>query len=224
VRPVDASEDPFLAADLLAAVGSLTPLIRGLAGQIEGDRRLPGELVRALRDAGLFRLSVPRAYGGPEVDPLTIARVVEELAVADASVAWCVMLAAQASTTAAFLPRTAAAEIFANPTTIVAEVARPVGRAEAVEGGYTVNGRWPFASGSNHATWLGGECVITTNGEPLRDEQGKEIVRLLFFPRADSTVHDTWNTTGLRGTGSNDFSVSGACPLAGPTAFTSIHR
>lgn len=208
--PVEDGDDPFAGADLLDATGRLMPHIHALGDRIEQDRRLPAELVRALTAAGLFRMAVPRAYGGMEAGPLTIAHVIEELATADASTAWCVMLAAQASVGAAFLPRTAAAEVFADPMTIPAVVARPVGRAEAVEGGYIVSGRWPFASGSNHATWFGGESVIISGGEPLRDDQGNEIVRLLFFPRADCTVHDTWNTTGLRGAGSNDFSVAGA--------------
>jgi alkylation response protein AidB-like acyl-CoA dehydrogenase len=203
-------DDPFQREDFLATVDGLLPLVRALGDRIEQDGRLPAELVRALTDAGLFRIAVPRAYGGTEADPLTVAAVVETLAAADASTAWCVMLAAQAATTAAFLPRTAAAEIFADARTIPAMVARPSGRAEAVEGGYVVKGRWPFASGSKHASWFGGECVVTKHGEPLRDDQGQEIIRLLFFPRTDVAVLDTWNTTGLRGTGSNDFSVSGS--------------
>jgi alkylation response protein AidB-like acyl-CoA dehydrogenase len=197
-------------AGFLAAARDLAPVVRAAAIQAEAERRLPASLVAALRDAGLFRMAVPRSLGGPEVDPITVGRVVEELATADASAAWCVMLANQANSGAGFLPPDGAAEVFGGSDAIPAAVLRPVGRAEIVDGGFRATGRWPFASGSTHATWLGGECAITRDGAPVKDDEGREVVRLLFFPLADVTIHDTWHTSGLRGTGSHDFSVEGA--------------
>jgi alkylation response protein AidB-like acyl-CoA dehydrogenase len=117
------------------------------------------------------------------------------------------MLAHQAATSAGFLPADGAVDVFGGRAAILACVLRPVGRAEIVDGGFRAGGRWPFASGSTHATWLGGECVITRDGEPIKDDNGRNVVRLLFFPHTMVTIHDTWNTTGLRGTGSHDFSV-----------------
>jgi indole-3-acetate monooxygenase len=203
------SHTPRLARNtqLLAAARVLAPRIRAFADRIEQERRLPAELVADLVEAGLFKMALPCSLGGGGAGPVTTARVVEELARADASVAWCVMLAAQAAVTPAFLPETAAREVFAAPDTIVAWVLRPVGRAVPVEGGYRVTGRWPFASGSTHATWLAGEAVVMDGDEPERDVNGRTVVRLLFMPRADCAVHDTWHSTGLRGTGSNDFSA-----------------
>jgi alkylation response protein AidB-like acyl-CoA dehydrogenase len=196
--------------DFLAAARELMPVIRAAADQAEAERRLPASLVASLRDAGMFRMAVPRSHGGPEAGPITIGRVVEELAAVDASAAWCVMLANQAATSAGFLPADGALEVFGRRDAIPAAVLRPAGRAEIVDGGFQATGRWPFASGSTHATWLGGECVITRDGEPVKDDEGREVVRLLLFPHTDVTVHDTWHTTGLRGTGSHDFSVDGA--------------
>lgn len=207
---ISATRRPVADPDMIAEVRRLAPLIRASAGQIEGERRLPAPVVDALVRAGLLRMAVPRAYGGIEAEPIAVARVVGELAAIDGSVAWCVMLAAQVGSGAGFLAAEGAREVFGDPGAIPAAVLRPVGRAERVEGGYRATGRWPFASGSTHATWFGGECLITERGEPVRDEQGRELVRLLFFPRADFTVHDTWQTIGLRGTGSNDVSVEDA--------------
>lgn len=195
---------------LVETAAALAPEIALLGDQIEQERRLPARLVDMLTRAGFFRMSVPRALGGLEVDPVTAARVVEELSAADGSTGWCVSLAYQLGSTAAFLPESAAREIFGSPDAVLAGVARPVGRAVPVEGGFWVNGRWPFASGSSHATWFAGECLIMDGDEPLCDADGKPVSHLLFFPRADCTVHDTWTAIGLRGTASNDFSVTDA--------------
>jgi alkylation response protein AidB-like acyl-CoA dehydrogenase len=205
---VEEIHNPRLArnVEILAAARTLAPRIRAFADRIEQERRLPEELVADLSEAGLFNMALPHSLGGRETGPVTTARVVEELARADASVAWCVMLAAQAAVTPAFLPEDAAREVF-SADTIVAWVLRPVGRAEPVDGGYRVSGRWPFASGSTHATWLAGEAVVVDGDEPRRDEDGRPVIRLLFMPRTDCEVHDTWHSTGLRGTGSNDFNV-----------------
>jgi indole-3-acetate monooxygenase len=194
-------------AEILAAARTLAPRIRSFTDRIERERCLPAELVSDLVKAGLFSMALPRSLGGREAGPVLTARVIEELAKADASVAWCVMLAAQAALTTAYLPETAARDVFGAPGAIVAWVLRPVGRAVPVDGGFRVTGRWPFASGSTHATWLAGEAVVMDGNQPLRDAHGREVIRLFFMPRADCEVHDTWHSTGLRGTGSNDFSV-----------------
>jgi alkylation response protein AidB-like acyl-CoA dehydrogenase len=163
-----------------------------------------------LAGAGFFRMAVPRSLGGLEADPVTMARVVEELSAADGSVGWCVSLAYQLGGTLAFLPERAAREIFSSPETVLAGVARPIGRAVPVEGGYRVTGRWPFASGSSHADWFVGECLIMDGDEPRRDVDGNPVSYAFFFPASDCTIHDTWTAIGLRGTASNDFSVSDA--------------
>src|SRR5688500_8166460 len=89
--------------DPVAAARPLIPRIREAAADIEAARRLPFEIVEALRAAGLFHIGVPRSLGGLECDPLTQSRVVEEVAYADGSAGWCVMLAAQSASFAAYI-------------------------------------------------------------------------------------------------------------------------
>lgn len=194
----------------LDAARALAPLIRGLAEQTERERRLPREAVEALRAAGLFHLTVPQELNGLQADPVLLAQVVEEVAAADGSAGWCVMIAAQNAVLSAFADREAATAMLAGRG-ILAGTARPIGRAVPKDGGCIVNGRWPFASGSSHADWFVAECLRYEGDgtEPLRDEAGNAVSFMAFIPREQVTLHDTWHTTGLRGTASNDFSVDG---------------
>ncbi|MEA2640601.1 MAG: indole-3-acetate monooxygenase [Chloroflexota bacterium] len=196
-------------SDPVAAARALQPRIREAAAAIERERKLPAALVREFLDAGLFHMLIPRSLGGPEIDPITAARVVQEVATADGSAGWCVMIAAQNATFAGMLPAKDAEEIWSNGG-IAAGTARPTGRAvwtHEPADGYIVSGRWPFASGSSHATWLMGECIVYDGESPRKNAQGDDVTRALFVPRRDVTIHDTWDTMGLRGTASNDFSV-----------------
>jgi alkylation response protein AidB-like acyl-CoA dehydrogenase len=195
--------------DPVAAARELQPRIREAAAQIERERKLPPELVQELVRAGLFHMMIPRSLGGEEIDPISSAQAVEEIAFADASTGWCVMLAAQSTMFAGLLPEKDALEVFSNGG-IVAGTARPIGRAVATRepsDGYLVSGRWPFASGSTHATWFMGECIVYDGEAPRKDAKGDNVTRAVFVPAADVTIYDTWDTMGLRGTASNDFSV-----------------
>ncbi len=197
--------------DPVEAARSLAPRIRAAAPAIEEERQLPADLVAEMREAGLFHMLVPQSLGGLEANPVDAARAVEEVAAADGSAGWCVMLAGQSAGFSGLLPELAAQEIFADGG-IVAGTARPIGRATPVTDpapGYVVSGRWPFASGSSHATWFIGECIVYDGEQPRRDEQGNDVSRAVFVPRDEVTIHDTWHTTGLRGTASNDFSIEG---------------
>ncbi len=197
--------------DPVAVARELTPRIRELAPRIERERRLPQELVDDLVAAGLMHLLIPKSYGGHEVDPVTAARAVEEVALADGSAGWCVMLAAQSGSFAGLtLPETAR-EVWGGGA-IVAGAARPIGRAQWLDSrrGFTLTGRWPFASGSSHATWFSAEAPVYDGDAIRRDEAGHEVSRAYLVPRAQVTVHDTWDTTGLRGTASHDYSIDAA--------------
>lgn len=194
-------------AALLEDVRALGPAIRAAADEIERDRRLPPALVETLAERGLFKLSVPRAFGGGEADPATLVRVIEEVARADASTGWCLMIAIQSGTAAAYLPPEEAREIFGDPRAFVAGVVVPAGRAMAVDGGYRVTGHWRYASGCRHATWLTGAALVYDGDTPRQGAGGQPESRWLFFPAADCQIIDTWHVTGLRGTGSHDFAV-----------------
>ena len=199
-------------ARLLEQARAMAPELRSRSPEIERDRRLPADIVQKLRDAGFMHLLLPRDFGGLEQDPVTAARVVEEVSRGDGSAGWCVMLAAQSCGFAGFLPLEQARLIWGNGG-IVAGTARPIGRAAwtaTPEDGYDVSGRWPFASGSSHADWFGAECIVYDGEEKRRDDAGNEVTRMVFVPASEVAVHDTWDTMGLQGTASNDFSIDHA--------------
>jgi alkylation response protein AidB-like acyl-CoA dehydrogenase len=202
VRSVRAEGDAPSHA-LVAAAHSLGPQIARAADRIEAERQLPAELVDGLIDARLFRMLLPAAYGGCELDLPSFARAIEALACADGSVAWCVGQANGLCNYVAYLDPAAAASVFSDPHAILAngpgEGNRP-GRAVACDGGYRVTGRWMFASGIGHATWLIAACHLYPSGS-------SPASRLMLVPKSAATLHDVWHVSGLRGTGSHSFSL-----------------
>jgi alkylation response protein AidB-like acyl-CoA dehydrogenase len=190
------------------AATALAPGIRAAADRIERDRRIPAELVRALADAGIFRLCVPRALGGVEADPATMIRAIETLARADGSAGWSAMIGATSGVASAYLPEAAAREIYGSSRDVISGGAfAPHGTAVPSENGYRVTGRWPFASGCEHCTWLMGGSVIQDRGRPRLLPSGMPDSRLMLFPASAARVVDTWTVAGLRGTGSHDIAV-----------------
>jgi alkylation response protein AidB-like acyl-CoA dehydrogenase len=197
------------ATDLVGSAKALAPRVAELAEQIERERALVPELVEAFRAAGFFHAHVPKEVGGLQADPIAAAKVVEEISVGDGSAGWCVMIGQQNAGFSGFLAPGPAREVYGNGQ-ITCGTARPIGRAVKQGGGFVVTGRWPFASGSSHADWFGGECMLFDGDQPIRDAEGNHRSRMLLVPRSEVTIHDTWHTTGLRGTASNDFEVKGA--------------
>jgi indole-3-acetate monooxygenase len=213
--PLEAGRDVTSDAppvDYLARVAALAPLITGSIDEIERDRRLPPPLVDAMLEAGLFRLLVPRPLDGGEIDPVGYLRVIEAVARLDASTAWCLCQTAVCGMVGAYLAPEAAWEIFGrDPRAVLAWGAGPGGRATSVEGGYRVTGTWPFASGGHHATWLGGHClVLQPDGTPATADNGTPLVRTMLFPATEVAMGDNWNVIGLKGTGSDTYSVEDA--------------
>jgi alkylation response protein AidB-like acyl-CoA dehydrogenase len=202
------TNDGAPAAPMLDAVRALVPDIKAAADDIERDRHLPRRVVDAMARAGVFRLCVPRAVGGLEADPLTLLRVIETLARADGSAGWCAMIGATSGVTSAYLRTDVAQEIYGDPLIVTGGVFAPKGTAVAVDGGYRVSGRWPFASGCEHCAWLMGGSVIEENGELRRLANGMPDARMMLFPASDVRIIDTWAVAGLRGTGSHDIAVS----------------
>ncbi len=195
--------------DYLARARTLGPALAAAAGEIERERELPPAIVSALIDNGMFRLLQPRFLGGAELDPMAYVAVIEEIASHDASTAWCLGQANGCAMAAAFLDADVAEEIFGPPDGIVAW--GPVGPAElrAVPGGFRLTGSWNFASGCHHASWLGAHVVAqAADGTPLRRKDGAEIVRTLLFPKSRAMMADNWFVVGLRGTGSDRYSVT----------------
>jgi alkylation response protein AidB-like acyl-CoA dehydrogenase len=192
--------------DALAAARSVAAVARANADEAEQLRRLPTATVDALVAAGLMRLYVPQAYGGPEVDPPTALQAIAEVAAADGAAGWCTMIAATTSSLAVFLPPPAAAEIYGDPAVVTGGVFAPNGRGQVGGDSVTVTGRWQWGSGTEHCRWIVGGVLCDD-----------DIFRVCYFDAADVRFHDTWHTTGLRGSGSLDFSVDRAVVPLGRT-------
>jgi indole-3-acetate monooxygenase len=194
--------------DLLEGARALGPEILAERAEIDRERRLPLMLVERLRAASLFRLWLPRALGGPELHPVEFLAVIETLAEADGSVAWCATNAGVLSLVAGSMSEPAAREIYGSGA-VVAGSANPLGKAVAVEGGFRVTGRWTYASGINHADWIAANSVLHDGDMPRRTDGGAPEMRFMFFPKSAVEVIDTWDVSGLRGTGSHDYRVAG---------------
>jgi len=194
-------------ADYLRRARELAPGLVAAADQIEHGRELPEAVVDALVERGLFRLLLPRSLGGAELLPADFVPIIEEIAKADASTAWCLNQASGCSMTAAYLERDAACEIFGGPRGILAWGPGP-GTARVVEGGYRVSASWSFASGSHNASWLGCHVpIVEADGTPCLHAGGSPVVRTMLFPKSSAKMTDIWHVIGLKGTGSDRFSV-----------------
>lgn len=196
--------------DIVAVARSLHPLIRAHADEAERNRCQSPEVVAAMAKAGLFRLAAPAAYGGLEVDPVTMIRAIEAVSEADGATGWTLMIGVETVGIglAALAPQSAAALLAARPDVVFAGAANPLGRAVEVEGGVVVNGRWPYASGCQTADYFWGGCLLTDrDGEVLRVE-GKRASRQVVVPRTDYEVLETWEASGLCGSGSHDVVVA----------------
>jgi indole-3-acetate monooxygenase len=193
--------------DYLRRASEFAPELAAAAHEIECRRELPEPVVTALVERGFFRLLLPRSLGGAELLPASFVPVIEEIAKADASTAWCLSQASGCSMTAAYLEPAAAREIFGGPRGILAWGPGP-GTARVVDGGYRVTASWSFASGSHNATWLGCHVpVVEADGTPRLNSDGSPVIRTMLFPKSSTTMTDIWHVIGLRGTGSDRFSV-----------------
>jgi len=197
------------ADDHLERARRLAPLLERAAPQMERERQLTAEVVAALHDAGLYRLLLPRTYGGAELAPADFVEVIEEIAKADASTAWCLGQAGGCAMVAAYLDPPVARAVF-GPRDAVLAYGPPnsSGRALPVDGGYVLNGSWQYASGSRHATWLGAHAArVGPDGKAAPGPGGPMAVPTLLFPRAAATITDTWQVIGLKATGSDTYAV-----------------
>ena len=194
---------------LLAKIKALEPQIRAAADEIEANQCLPVELVDALRATGLFRATWPKSLGGLELDPLSQIEALEELSRVDGSVGWVGTFAAISGLSAATLDPTTVAELFPNPDIVTAGQYAPVGRAERVEGGYRVTGNWSFGSGCRHAEVISGGCFVTENGELVKNEKGRPEPLIVYVKKEQANIDlDSWHVSGMRGTGSHDYSLT----------------
>jgi alkylation response protein AidB-like acyl-CoA dehydrogenase len=209
-RPTSATSAD-LAGDqsVIARAEAVRGAVAAASQEIESTRRLPPALLDKLHEAGLFRLLLPRSSSGIETDPLTFFHVIETIARADASTAWCLGQAGGCAMSAAYLDLPVAHAIFGkDPRAVLAWGPGPRVKAIECEGGYSVTGVWSFNSGGRHATWLGAHCpIFKSDGSPKLDDNGVQQERTMLVRNQDVAWTDVWNTVGLRGTASDQFAL-----------------
>jgi alkylation response protein AidB-like acyl-CoA dehydrogenase len=209
-------------SDAIGRARAIAATVAASADALEQSQRFPPALLDALHDARLFRLLLPRSAGGEEVEPWTYFEAVQEIARHDASVGWCVFVANSSAIIAAFLTPPVAAEIFADPRATIAWGPPNACTARAVPGGYRVTGRWDFASGCRHASWMGAHCnVVQPDGSLQLNRAGRPTIRTLLFPIQQATLIHTWDVIGLRGTASDSYAVE---DLFVPQAFSTTRE
>jgi len=190
---------------------TLKPALEAAAPRIDKACALPQDILDALFEARMFRMLLPHTFGGAELEPATFFQAVREIAAGDASAAWCIAQSSGCSMSAAYMEPAAAHKVFGDSRAAVA-LGYSMGsqcRATPVKGGWRVNGTWGFGSGNRHATWVGAHCHRTDEaGEILANPDGRPLERTMLIPRASVTIkEDSWNVVGLRGTGSDTYSV-----------------
>ena len=201
------SARPMKSEELVAAAKRIAPLLIEDAEAGEQARSITPRVVRAMQDAGAFRMTMPKALGGLEADPVTQYEVIEALSIADGAAGWVAMIGSDAGYFAGRIPFALAKELFPDPDLLSAGVSTPSGTAERVEGGYRVKGRWAFASCCRHATWFKGACVVTQAGQPVLGAGGRPETCTAVLPIEEVEIVDNWHTTGLCGSSSNDIAV-----------------
>ncbi|MEM7077725.1 MAG: acyl-CoA dehydrogenase family protein [Pseudomonadota bacterium] len=196
-------------------------IARGLREEIEAagqqadlDCHVSGDMIQKLSRQGLFATMIAEAYGGTQRPPMDTLDLIEELSYADSAVGWTGMIYHTTALLGSFLPERWAREIFGVnregdgfDCPIAAGAAAPSGKGEVVEGGIVVSGRWAWGSGTHNADWVAGGTIVSDNGEVRSFENGAPAVHVMFFEKDHVLLHENWDPSGLRGTGSGDFEV-----------------
>jgi indole-3-acetate monooxygenase len=202
--------DAALKQDYLERARELVPMLLAAGDEIEKNRETSEPVVAAMVERGIFKMLLPKSIGGGELDPLTYTAVLEILAAADGSTAWSLGQNSGCSMIAPYLSHEMAAEVFGGARGILAwgPELPGAGNCVATDGGYKVTGRWGFATGSRHASWLGAHCpVLEPGGTPRLGAKGRPVVRTIIVPKSEATIIDNWQVLGLRGTGSDSYEL-----------------
>lgn len=204
---------------VLRAVRELAPSIVERADEIEANRALPADLHQQLTEAGVYRILVPRSHGGEHVDLHEVLEIIEALSVADGSVGWTATIGIQSPCLLSLLPRETFDEIYAEgPDVTIGGSFVPAGELRAVDGGYRISGKWPFASGCDNWDYIMATGVVMQDDHPVPGPRdGQPLTRSVVVRRSQVELLDTWYTLGLRGTGSKHFVID---DLFVPDAYT----
>jgi indole-3-acetate monooxygenase len=198
--------DDDTSSALLEVARAFRPRIIAERDRIEAARRIPEDIAQDLAGSGFFRIFLPASYGGLDLTPMQGIEIFEELARADASLAWCVWNGNTHWTIAQLSPE-AARTIHADPEIVTANSTRSSGEAQVVPGGYRVSGRWSLVSGCELGAWMVLLCIVHEDGKPRLTRGGAPETRFMMLPAPECEIIDTWTVGGLRGTGSHDVTV-----------------
>lgn len=182
-------------------------VVRAARDEINELRTLPPHVVAALGEAGVWRMTQPREWGGPELDVLTQFDIIEAIATADGSAGWCSYIGSTAGLWNVYIDQDEARSMYPSLDLPTGGSPAPRGRAERVDGGFLLSGRWPFGSGVKHSAWMVTGGVVHENGKAVAGVDGGPETIVGFVPGGELTIDERWETTGLRGTGSYDYSA-----------------
>ncbi len=190
---------------LIEAAREIAPIVRKHSEQTERERRLSRPVLDALRSTGLLRMNTPRSLGGLETDPVTRALVVEEIGRHDSAAAWTLENPLDWAFVCCRLSDEGAEEIYSGGADILiaGQYGRPL-NATSTNGGYRISGRAPFVSNCYDADWILSMVVVDEDGSATDEPE----MRMVYFPSDQCQIIDTWDVMGMRGTGSNDISVT----------------
>jgi alkylation response protein AidB-like acyl-CoA dehydrogenase len=195
---------------LLARLEELAPSFRAGAEEAERLARVPKSVATALAQSGLFRLWVPKSAAGLELSLPEALQVYAAAARIDGSIGWAVMIGSGGGLFAAYLGEEVARSIYERPDALIAGSGSPEGRAERVAGGYRATGHWRYASGADYATTFTANCLVTEGGHPVPAADGSPLIRAMAFDVSQVKIVRAWDTSGMRGTGSDDFEAHAA--------------
>ncbi|MFE1958625.1 acyl-CoA dehydrogenase family protein [Streptomyces sp. NPDC059479] len=209
-QPTGPASAPTSADEILSRARQAVPELRKYAAEIEKERHLPPAVVTLLRDIGVFRAAMPKEWGGPELTSMQQAQLVEIIATGDVSSAWCAMIGMDSGIYSGYLEESVARDMYPRLDMANSGWIHPQGHAERVPGGYRISGNWRFGSGLTHCDWLAAGCLVHRDGVLEPDPfTGDERQWRIMLARPDQyEIHDTWFTTGLAGSGSQDYSAT----------------
>jgi 3-hydroxy-9,10-secoandrosta-1,3,5(10)-triene-9,17-dione monooxygenase len=192
-------------ATLVARARAMIPALKARAAQGEADRKLPDETIRDFQEAGFFDILKPKRWGGFEMEPQVFYEVQMAIAEGCMSSAWVLGVVGVHPLQLGLFPLKAQEDVWSkDPSTLVSSSYQPVGKVEKAEGGFYISGQWAFSSGCQHCDWVFvGALVFGAEGTPPE-------YRTFLVPRSDYQIVDTWNTFGLKATGSHDVKIERA--------------
>ncbi len=188
-------------------INQLRPVIENGIDKAEQQRHLTMEVSQAMAQTGFYRIAVPTGLHGSEAHPISQIKTIEAVSEIHGSTGWNLMIGVEVmGILAAFYERAIIEPLYADPGLIISGSVNPLGKAEKISGGYQISGQWPFASGIHNAQYFWCQSIVHENDKPLKDEKGYVFCESLI-PADQLEIIDTWNVSGMRGSGSHDVRV-----------------